>query len=74
MTGFFRRILRAAVLDKRAYEEVEADRRATGQAVGVVLLASIAGGSGRLVLACRIFRLSPPESWVPWLAGWRGLL
>ena len=46
MTGFFRRILRAAVLDKRAYEEVEADRRATGQAVGVVLLASIAGGIG----------------------------
>ena len=43
MTGIFRRILRAAVLDKRGLEEVEADRRATGQAVGVVLLASIAG-------------------------------
>src|SRR5688500_5059550 len=46
MTAFSRRVLRAAVLDKRVYEEVEADRRATGRAVGVVLLASLAGGIG----------------------------
>ena len=74
MTGFFRRILRAAVLDKRAYEEVEADRRAsTGKPLAGVCWPALRVGSGRLVLACRIFRLSPPESWVPWLAGWRGL-
>jgi hypothetical protein len=39
-------MLRAALLDTRVYEEVEADRRATGQAVAVVLLSSIAGGIG----------------------------
>lgn len=46
MTGFSRRMLRAALLDTRVYEEVESDRRATGQAVAVVLLSSIAGGIG----------------------------
>jgi hypothetical protein len=48
MTTFPRRLLGAAVLDRRIYEEVEADGRATGQAVGVVLLASVAGGIGLL--------------------------
>lgn len=46
MTTFTRRMLGAAVLDRRVYEEVEADGRATGQAAGVVLLASVAGGIG----------------------------
>ena len=46
MTRFARRLLGAAVLDRRTYEELEADRQATPQAVGVVLLASIAGGVG----------------------------
>jgi hypothetical protein len=46
MTTFPRRLVGAAVLDGRAYEEVEADRRASVQAVVVVLLASIAGGIG----------------------------
>ena len=50
MTTFARRMLGAAVLDTRIYEEVEADGRATGQAVGVVLLASVAGGIGLLGL------------------------
>jgi hypothetical protein len=36
----------AAKLDVHVYEEVEADTRATGQATGVVLLASLAGGLG----------------------------
>ena len=48
MTTFARRVLGAAVLDGRTYEEVEADGRATGQAVAVVLLASVAGGIGSL--------------------------
>lgn len=47
-TGIARRMLRAALLDAAIYEEVEADRGATRQALGVVLLASIATGVGAL--------------------------
>ena len=43
---FVERMLGAARLDSRVYEEVEADRTATPQAVGVVILASVAGGIG----------------------------
>jgi hypothetical protein len=46
MTTFTQRMLGAALLDRRIYEEVEADSRANGQAVAVVLLASLAGGIG----------------------------
>lgn len=45
-TSFGGRLLGAVALDRRIYEEVEADRGATGQAFTVVLLASIAGGIG----------------------------
>jgi hypothetical protein len=48
MTGFGDRIIRAAKLDVQLYEEVEADRGAMGQAMGVVILASVAGGLGTL--------------------------
>ena len=41
-----RRMWRAACLDVDTYEEVEADKRATGQAFVVVLLASLAAGVG----------------------------
>lgn len=50
MTTIARRVLGAAMLDRRTYEEVEADRRATGQAMGVVLLSSVASGIGLLGL------------------------
>ena len=40
------RMIRAAKLDIHLYEEVEADKGALGQAMGVVVLASIAGGFG----------------------------
>jgi hypothetical protein len=40
------RMIRAAKLDVQLYEEVEADKGALGQAMGVVVLASIAGGVG----------------------------
>lgn len=43
---FVERMLGAAKLDSKVYEEVEADRTATPQAVGVVILASVAGGIG----------------------------
>ena len=50
MTTFADRVIGAARLDSRIYEEVEADRRATRQAVVVVLFASVAGGVGLLGL------------------------
>ena len=50
MASMVDRMVRAAKLDPQLYEEVEADKTALGQAMGVVVLASIAGGvgSGRL--------------------------
>jgi hypothetical protein len=36
----------AALLDRTVYEEIEADRRALGQALATVLLASLAAGIG----------------------------
>jgi len=44
MTDFKNRIIRAAKLDVDLYEEVEADKGAMGQAMGVVVLSSIAAG------------------------------
>jgi hypothetical protein len=41
---FVQRMIGAARLDARAFEEVEADRTAMGQATVVVVLASLAGG------------------------------
>ncbi|MGE0644486.1 MAG: hypothetical protein AB7P24_12530 [Nitrospira sp.] len=46
MSLFLERIIRAAKLDARLYEEVEADTGALGQAMGVVLLSSISTGIG----------------------------
>ena len=40
------RIIRAAKLDVTLYEEVEADKGAMGQAMGVVVLSSVAAGIG----------------------------
>ncbi len=46
MANFGNRIIRAARLDVALYEEVEADKSALGQAMGVVILSSIAAGIG----------------------------
>ena len=46
MTSFAGRIIGAAKLSIATFEEVEADTTATGQAMGVVLLASVAAGIG----------------------------
>jgi hypothetical protein len=43
---FVERMIGAAKLDTRVYEEVEADRTATPQALAVVVLASLATGIG----------------------------
>jgi hypothetical protein len=44
--NFVMRLIGAAALDIAIYEEVEADRTATGQALFVVLLSSLAAGIG----------------------------
>ena len=42
------RMIRAAKLDAQLYEEVEADKGAMGQAMGVVILSAIAAGIGNV--------------------------
>ena len=59
MTTFARRLLGAALLNPLIYEEVEADGQSTGQAVAIVLLASVAGGIGLRGLA-----MPTPQSFV----------
>lgn len=48
MANFQDRVFRAAKLDTRLYEEVEADKGAMGQALGVVILSSVAAGVGTI--------------------------
>ena len=48
MSGFQQRMIRAAKLDVHLYEEVEADKEAMGQAMGVVVLSSLAAGIGAI--------------------------
>lgn len=48
MTSFANRMLLAAKLDVATYEEVEADRTALTQAMGVVIISSIAAGIGSI--------------------------
>jgi hypothetical protein len=47
--GLVDRMMRAARLDERLYEEVENDRSATAQAAIVVVATSLAGGIGAIV-------------------------
>jgi len=51
MSSYTNRIIRAAKLDANLYEEVEADKGALGQAIGVVILSSIAAGLGSIGVA-----------------------
>ena len=48
MASFADRMIRAAKLDVALYEEVEADKGAMGQAIGVVILSSVAAGIGTI--------------------------
>ncbi|MFW6402023.1 MAG: YIP1 family protein [Desulfohalobiaceae bacterium] len=48
MNPFVDRMIRAAKLQPELYEEVEADRGALGQAMGVVVLSGLAAGVGML--------------------------
>ena len=48
MASFVDRVVGAARLDVQTYEEVEADKTATPQAMGVVVLVALASGVGAL--------------------------
>jgi hypothetical protein len=48
MSRLMNRIVRASKFDVHLYEEVEADKGAMGQAMGVVVLSSIAAGIGSI--------------------------
>jgi hypothetical protein len=68
--SFVQRVIRALKLEAALFEEVEADRDATAQALGVVLLSGLAagiGGSGR-GLAGGILLLTTASvlAWVVW--------
>jgi hypothetical protein len=63
---FINRIIRACKLDISVYEEVEADKSATLQAAGVVVLSSIAAGIGAISLGASNFLMAPLLSLVSW--------
>jgi hypothetical protein len=69
---FLRRMVGAALLDPETYEEIEADRTATGQAVAVVLLSSASAGLGargfgaRGILAVLFFSAVALLAWAAW--------
>jgi len=46
MASITDRMILAAKLEVKLYEEVEADKGAMGQAMGVVVLSSVAAGEG----------------------------
>ncbi len=68
MTSFPERMIGAAKLNVAIYEEVEADGTATGQAMGVVLLSSLAAGVGSAALGVGVIAsvLAALLSWVIW--------
>ena len=68
ISQYISRIIRASKLDVNLYEEVEADKSATFQAAGVVILSSIAAGVGALSLGSSNFLIAPLLSLVSWFA------
>lgn len=70
--SFLARMVGAATFDTRTYEEVEGDTGATGQALLVVLLASLAAGVGWIgfdpgnLAAIAILTLVAVAGWVTW--------
>jgi hypothetical protein len=72
MRSFFSRMVGASLLDRRVYEEVEADRGATGQAVVVVLLSSAGGGIAAAALGAQtatdviVGMIASLIGWVAW--------
>ena len=68
MTSFPERMIGAAKLNIAIYEEVEADGTATGQAMGVVVLSSLAAGVGSAALGAGVIASAVAAllSWVIW--------
>ena len=72
LSSFTDRMIGAAALNPAAYEEVEADTGATGQAMGVVFLSSVAAGIGSVGIGAGGFRgvvvggIAALISWVFW--------
>lgn len=71
MTSFTNRMIGAARLDANIYEEVEHDSNAMGQAIGVVLLSSVAAGIGSilymdLVTALVVGTIAALLGWLIW--------
>ena len=64
--NYLNRIIRACKLDVNLYEEVEADKSATFQAAGVVVLSSLAAGVGALSLGTSNFLMAPLLSLASW--------
>ena len=70
MASFQDRIIRAAKLDPSLYEEVEADTGAMTQAIGIILLSSIAAGIGSIrdmgASGILIGTLAALVAWIVW--------
>ena len=70
MSIFQDRMIRAAKLDVNLYEEVEADKSAMGQAIGVVVLSSVAAGIASIsitgISGVVIGTISALISWYVW--------
>ena len=71
-SSFLYRLIGAVALRAATYEEVEADRLATGQAVIVVMLSSLAAGLGARAFGARsavdiaFFSTVALMAWVMW--------
>ena len=67
MSSYVQRLVGAAKLDAQIYEEVEADTTAMGQAMGTVVMASIASGIGAFsAMGMRGLLFSTVASLVGW--------
>ena len=66
MSNFTERMISAAKLDASLYEEVEADKTAMGQAMGVVVLSSLAAGIGSASMGGRNFIVVTIAALVGW--------
>jgi hypothetical protein len=69
---FLQRLIGAAALDSAIYEEVESDRRATGQALTVIVLSNLAAGvgarglGGTTLLTAAFFAMIALMAWGAW--------
>ncbi|OGX35212.1 MAG: hypothetical protein A3C36_03115 [Omnitrophica WOR_2 bacterium RIFCSPHIGHO2_02_FULL_52_10] len=68
MSKFTDRMWRAAKLDAGVYEEVEADKSAMGQAMGAVVLSSLAAGVGNIAFGFGPLILMTVVSLLGWYA------